>query len=142
MIRLRALRALPSSFRSLSSVNGRLAIHRSPVFGSTQIRRFASARLSGLLDAEPSDNPDLFDVLLPDVNHNVLHGAVSERLGNNYLSPAAKVQKPAPEINGILFGTHHRPFFGLTATYGQSSHHLHFLFDAGSRFTYLSYDVN
>jgi hypothetical protein len=143
MIRLRALRTLPFSFRSLSSVNnGRVAIHRSPVFWSTQIRRFRSSRPYSLLDVEPSDDPNLFDILLTDVNHRVLHRAVSEKLGSTYLSRAAKTLKPMPEISGILFGTHHRPFFGLATTHGELTYNLHFLFDTGSSFTYLSHDVS
>jgi hypothetical protein len=83
MIRLRSLRTLPFSFCPLRSVNnGRVAIHRSPLFGSSQIRRFSSTQIRrySLLNAKPSDNPELFDVLLTDVNHRVLHGGVSEKL--------------------------------------------------------------
>ena len=143
MIGLRALRTFPFSFRSLSSVNnGRVAIHRSPVLGFTQIRRFDSyqPRYSPL-HAEPSDDPDLFDILLTDVDYRVLRGGVSEELGCIYLSHASKTLKPTPEINGILFGLHHRPFFTIPTTYGENSYNLHFLFDTGSSFAYLSYDV-
>lgn len=93
MIRLRALCTLPFPFRSLSSVNNdRVGIHRSPIFGSTQIRRFGSTQIRrySLLDAKPSDNPELFDVLLTDVDHRILHGGVSEKLGCTYLSRAAE----------------------------------------------------
>src|SRR4051812_6171779 len=127
MIGLRALRTLPFSFRSLSSVNnGRIAIHRSPVLGFTQVRRFDScpSRYS-LLDAEPSDDPNLFDVLLTDVDYRVLRGGVSEELGCIYLSRASKILKPASEINGILFGLHYRPFFAIPTTYGENSYNLH-----------------
>jgi hypothetical protein len=85
--------------------NSHIAIHRSPVFGSTRIRRSTQIRY-GLLDAEPSDDPELFDVLLTDVDHRILHRGVSEELGCTYLSPATKVLKPIPEINGVLFGLH------------------------------------
>jgi hypothetical protein len=142
---IRALRTLPSSFRSLSSVNnGRVAVHRSPIFGSTQIRRFGSTQIRrySLLDTKPSDNPELFDVLLTDVDHRILHGGVSEKLGCTYLSRATKILKPMPEINGILFGQHHRPFFAVGTTYEKISYNLHFLFNTSSPFTYLSYDVN
>jgi hypothetical protein len=122
--------------------NSRVAIHRSPLFGSSQIRRFGSTRRYSLLDAKPSDNPELFDVLFTDVDHRVLHGGVSEKLGCSYLSRATKILKPMPEVNGILFGVHHRPFFSLLTTYEKYSHNLHFLFDTGSPFTYLSYDVS
>ena len=138
MIKLRALRTLPFSFRSLCSVNnGRVAIHRSPVLGSTQIRRFGSNQTRySPLDATPSE---LFDVLLTDVDHRILHGGVSEKLGCTYLSRATKILKPMPEI---LFGQHHRPFFAIGTTYEKISCNLHFLFDTDSPFTYLSYDVN
>ena len=144
MIGLRARRALPFSFRSLSSVNnGRVAIRRSPVFHSTQIRRFDSRQpRCNLLDAEPSDDPELFDVLLSDVDYRVLRGGVSEELGCTYLSRAPKILKPMPEINGILFGLHHQPFFAVPTTYEENSYNLHFLFDTGSPFTYLSYEVS
>ena len=126
MIGLRALCALPFSFRSLSSVNnGRVVIHRSPVFGSTQIRRFDSPQPRySPLDAEPSDDPELFDVLLSDVDYCVLRGGVSEELGCTYLSRALKILKPMPEINGILFGLHRRPFFAIPTTYEGNSYNL------------------
>ena len=112
-----------------------------PLFGSSQIRRFSSTQIRrySLLDAKPSDNPELFDVLLTDVDHRILHGGVSEKLGCTYLSRATKILKPMPEI---LFGQHHRPFFAIGTTYEKISCNLHFLFDTGSPFTYLSYDVN
>ena len=144
MIRLGTLRTLPFSFRSLSSVNnGRVAIHRSPVFGSPRICRFGSTQIRpyGLFDFKPSDNPDLFDVLLTDVDHRLLHGEVSEELGCTYLSRAAPVLKPMPEIDGILFGVHNRPFFALTTTYEQITYNVPLSFDTGSPFTYFSYDV-
>jgi hypothetical protein len=83
MIRLRSLRTLLYFYRPLSSVNnGRVAIHPSPLFGSSQIRRFSSTQICRYspLNAKPSDNPEGFDVLLADVNHRVLHGGVSEKL--------------------------------------------------------------
>lgn len=96
MIGLRALRTLLFSLRSLSSVNnGRVVIHRSPLFGSTQIRRFDSPQPRySPLDAEPSNDLELFDVLLSDVDHRVLRGGVSEELGCTYLSRAPKILKP------------------------------------------------
>jgi len=143
MIGLRTLRTLPCSFRSLSSVNnGRVAIHRSPVFRSTQIRDFGSTQIRSLLDVMPSDNPELFDVVFTDVDRRVLRRGVSEKLGCSYLSRAANILKPMPEIKGILFGFHQRPFFAITTTYEQISYNLHFLFDTGSPFTYLSDDVS
>jgi hypothetical protein len=144
MIRLRALRALPSPFRSLSSADhGRVAIRRSPVFESTQIRRFSSHQTRySPVDVEPTDNPNLFDILLTDIDHRVLHRGVSEKLECSYLSRATKTLKPMPEIKGILFGFHNRPFFSLITTYGQTSCNLHFLFDTSSPFTYFSHDVS
>jgi hypothetical protein len=144
MIRLRTLRTLPFSFRPLSSVNnGHEAIHRSPLFASSQIRRFGSTQIHySPLDAKPSDNPELFDVLLADVDYRVLHRGVSEKLSCSYLSRATKILKPMPEVDGILFGVHHRPFFALVTTYKKPSYNLHFLFDTCSPFTYLSYDVS
>jgi hypothetical protein len=144
MIGLRTLRTLPFSFRPLTSVNnGRLVIHRSPLFRSSQIRHFDSTlRRYSPLDAKPSDNPELYDFLFTDVDHRVLHRGVSEKLGSTYLSRATKTLKPMPEVNGILFGPHHRPFFSLATTYEQKSYNLHFLFDTGSSFTYFSYDVS
>ena len=74
MVRLRSLRTLPFSFHPLTFSNdGRVTIHDRR-FSSTQIRRYS------LLNAKPSDNPELFDVLLTDVNHRVLHGGVLEKL--------------------------------------------------------------
>jgi hypothetical protein len=145
MIRLRTLRTLPFSFLSLSSVNnGRVAIHRSSLFGSSQIRRFGSTQIhhNGLLDARPSDNSELFNVLLTKADCRVLHGGLSEKLGLQLPSRVTKILKPMPEVNGIVFGVHHRPLFALVTTYEKLSYNLHFLFDTSSPFTYLSCDVN
>ena len=73
--------------------NGRLAVHRSLGFGSTQICRV------GLFDIEPSDNTELFDILLTDVNNRILHEAVSKcwatttfRSQKPYLRPQAPTE--------------------------------------------------
>ena len=143
MIGLRTLRTLPFSSRSLSSVNnGRVAIHRSPVFGSTQTRCFGCTRHYRVLDVEPSHDPEHINALFTNVDHCVLHGELSLKLGCSYLSRIAKTLKPMPEINGILFGVHSRPLFALATTYNRLSYHLYFLFDTSSPFTYLSYNVS
>jgi len=112
MIKLRALRTLPFSFRSLCSVNnGRVAIHRSPVLGSTQIRRFGSNQTRySPLDATPSE---LFDVLLTDVDHRILHGGVSEKPGCTTFCVLQRSWNQIPEINGILFGLRSLPLLQL-----------------------------
>ena len=141
--------ALRTSLRSLSSTHVRpAAVHKLPAFGFTQIRRFGLAFYrtgSGPIDPEPKDDPNLFDVLLSDVNYHIIHGDVSKKLGYEYLARVpkkAEFLKPSSQVSGILYGIHHRPFFPLITTLGDRSHFLHFLFDSGSPFTYLSYDVS
>src|SRR2546429_662977 len=141
MIRPAALRTSPFSFRSLSSaLNGRIVVQRSPI--SVPRKSVVWFSSINLLDAEPSDNPELYDILLADVDHRMLHGAVSESLDCDYLSRATKTLEPKPELNGIMFGRHYQPFFSIPTTFENRSYNLHFLFDTGSPFTYVSYDVS
>jgi hypothetical protein len=141
--------ALRTSFRSLSSTHIRpAAVHKSLAFGSTQIRRLGLPTYRagrGPIDPDPTDDPKLFDISLPGLNYHIIHGDISKELGYQYLSRVPKYEeflKPSSEIRGILYGIHHRPFFPLITTRGDRSHYLHFLFDCGSPYTYLSYEVS
>jgi len=141
MIRLRALCTLPFPFRSLSSVNNdRVGIHRSPIFGSTQIRRFGSSNPSLVY---LTLSPQIIQSFSMSYSRTLTIVYFMEECRKSWAAPTFRVLlKPMPEINGILFGLHHRPFFALATTYEQISYNLHFLFVAGSPSTYLSYDVS
>lgn len=144
MIRLVANRTLPLSFRSLSCAYPSWSGLPNASFRIHSTRRFSLYKLGGPIDAEPEDNPDLFDVLLTDVSYKSLTEDVSEKLGYKYLSRAPKTDllKMSPQIKGYLFGARSRPFFPFITTFNNQSHYVHFLFDTSSPFTYLSYEVS
>jgi hypothetical protein len=115
------------------------AVRKSLAFGSTQICRLGLPIYrvgSGPIDPDPSEDPELFDVLLPGLNYHIIHGDISKKLGCEYLSRVPKhveFLKPSAEISGIL---------PLITTLKDRSHYLHFLFDYGSPYMYLSYEVS
>ena len=138
--------AFCASHTSLSSTLARPAtVYGSLVFG----RRFHLPYFvpgNGPIDPGPVEDPNGFDVLVSDVDDPKLRKEISETLGFQYLSraPIFPDQKPASEIQGILYGMHNRPFFPLVTTIeGQSRpRYVHFLFDSGSPYTYFSYEVS
>jgi hypothetical protein len=89
-----------------------LATFQKPPVFSSRIRRFHSStyqRGDGPIDPDPSYNPDVFDVLISDVNHDKLGREVSKALGHEYLTRTQPPLKPLREINGVLFGFHRLP---------------------------------
>jgi hypothetical protein len=98
------------------------------------------------LSPGPVEDPNGFDILVSDVNDPKLHKEISEMLGFQYLSraPIFPDQKPASEIQGILYGMHNRPFFPLVTTIEGQTHprYVHFFFDSSSPYTYFSYEVS
>jgi hypothetical protein len=84
----------------------------------------------------------LFDILLFDVNEKVLHNEISTTLGSAYLSETPHLTSPHAAVDGILFGEYDRTLFPLVVKVSKSrSYIIHFLFDSGSPFTFLSREV-
>ena len=109
------------------------------------IRRFGLLTCrqgSGPIGPGPPFNPDIYDVLVTDVDYYRLTGEISKMLGHDYQAHAPPPLKPLREINGTLYGAHRRPLFGIATTFQQRSHYIHFLYDTSLPFTFLSCDVN
>ena len=96
----------------------------------------------GPIDTIPANMPELFDILLSDVDENSLNNEISTELGIPYLSDTPHLQAPLPTVDGIVFGDLHRVMFSLAVRFrNQPSYNVHFLYDTGSPFTYLSVEV-
>jgi hypothetical protein len=97
----------------------------------------------GPIDVTPADMPELFDILLYDIDEKVLHDEISTALKSAYLSETPHLTSPHPTVDGIMFGNHNRVLFPLVVRIPRKSHSytIHFLFDSGSPFTYLSQEV-
>ena len=99
---------------------------------------------NGPIDPGPAQDPNLFDILLSDIDHHTLHNReVTNALGHQYLSHAtAQDIKPKPVIHGILYGPNLRPLITLATSINGKSHFLHYLFNTGSPYTYISSEVS
>ena len=99
--------------------------------------------LAGPLDVAPTDMPDLFDILLSDIDEKVLHNEISTALGSAYLSETPHLTSPLATVDGIMFGKYDRVIFPLVVRFPRKSHSyvIHFLYDSGSPHTYLSQEV-
>jgi hypothetical protein len=97
----------------------------------------------GPIDVAPADMPELFDILLSDVDDNLLHNEISTALGSAYLSETPHLTSPHTTVDGILFGRHNRVLFPLVVKLFRksTSYVVHFLYDSGSPFTFLSQEV-
>jgi len=97
----------------------------------------------GPIDVAPADMPELFDVLLTDVDDNVLHNEISTALGSAYLSETPHLTSPQTTVDGIVFGKYKRAFFPLVVRLPRKSpsYVMHFLYDSASPFTFLSQEV-
>jgi hypothetical protein len=97
----------------------------------------------GPIDVAPADMPELFDILLSDVDDNLLYNDISTALGSAYLSETPHLTSPHTTVDGILFGVHSRVVFPLVVqlSHKPSSYVVHFLYDSGSPFTFLSQEV-
>ena len=97
----------------------------------------------GPLDVTPADMPKLFDILLNDVDEKVLHNEISTALGLAYLLETPHLTSPHMTVDGIMFGEYCRVLFPLVVRLpGKSrSYIIHFLYDSGSPFTFLSQEV-
>jgi hypothetical protein len=87
--------------------------------------------------------PNLYDILLSDIDEKVLHDEISTALGSAYLSETPYLTSPHITVDGIIFGEHCRVLFPLVVRLpGKSrSYVIHFLYDSGSPFTFLSQEV-
>ena len=97
----------------------------------------------GPIDVAPTDMPDLYDILLPDIDEKVLHDEISTALGSAYLSETPHLTSPLPTVDGIVFGIYDRVLFPLVVRFPRKSHSyvMHFLYDSGSPHTFLSQEV-
>ena len=97
----------------------------------------------GPIDVAPADMPELFDILLSDVDDNLLHNEISTALGSAYLSETPHLTSPHTTVDGILFGGHSRVLFPLVVKLFRKSpsYVVHFLYHSGSPFTFLSQEV-
>jgi hypothetical protein len=97
----------------------------------------------GPIDVAPANMPELFDILLSDVDDNLLHNDISTALGSAYLSETPHLTSPRTTVDGILFGEHRRVLFPLVVKllHKPPSYVVHFLYDSGSPFTFLSKEV-
>jgi len=98
----------------------------------------------GPLNVTPAGMPSLFDILLTDVDEKVLHNEISTALGSAYLSETPHLTSPYATVDGIMFGEHFRVLFPLVVRLPgkkSRSYVIHFLYDSGSPFTFLSQEV-
>jgi hypothetical protein len=95
-----------------------------------------------LIDVTPTEMPELFDILLSDVDEKVLYNEISTTLGLAYLSET-HLTSPHATVDGIMFGRHKRVLFPLVVKLRRKScsYVVHFLFDSGSPHTFLSQEV-
>ena len=108
----------------------------------SQYELLRSELYHGPFDVAPADMASLFDILLFDVDEKVLHDEISTTLGSAYLSETPHLTSPHAAVDGILFGEYDRTLFPLVVKVSKSrSYIIHFLFDSGSPFTFLSREV-
>ncbi|OCK95778.1 uncharacterized protein K441DRAFT_74321 [Cenococcum geophilum 1.58] len=83
----------------------------------------------GPIDVAPTDMPDLYDILLSDIDEKVLHNEISTALGSAYLSETPHLISPVATVDGIMFGIHDRVLFPLVVRFPRKSHSyvMHFL---------------
>ena len=97
----------------------------------------------GPIDVAPTDMPDLYDILLSDIDEKVLHNEISTALGSAYLSKTPHLTSPLTTVDGIVFSRYNRVLFPLVIRLPRKSHSyiMHFLYDSGSPHTFLSQEV-
>ena len=64
--------------------------------------------------------PDLFDILLSDVDEKILHNEILTALGSAYLSETPHLTSPHTTVDGIMFGLHDRVNFPLVVNIHKS----------------------
>ena len=96
-----------------------------------------------IFELTPVDMPDLFDILLSDIDAKALRDEISTALGSEYMSKTAHLTSPHTTVKGIVFGMHHRVLFPLVVRFPRKScsYVIHFLYDSGGPHTFLSKEV-
>jgi len=98
----------------------------------------------GPIDVAPTDMPDLYDILLSDIDEEVLHNEISTALRSAYLSETPHLTSPLATVDGIMFSKHNHVLFPLVVRLPgkkSRSYVMHFLYNSGSPFTFLSQEV-
>ena len=97
----------------------------------------------GPIDVAPTDMPNLYDILLSDIDEKLLHNEISTALGSAYLSETPHLTSPLATVGGIVFGIYDRVIFPLVVRFPRKSHSyvMHFLYNSGSPHTFLSQEV-
>ena len=115
----------------------------SPSHTDLDHNHFLSLANQGPIDVAPTDMPNLYDILLSDIDEKVLYDEISTELGSAYLSETPHLTSPYTTVNGIVFGEYHRVLFPLVVRLPRKPHSyvIHFLYDSGSPFSYLSQEV-
>jgi hypothetical protein len=83
----------------------------------------------GPIDVTPDNMPELFDIVLSDVDEDLLRNDISKALGSDYLSETPHLTTPRSTVEGIMFGKHNRILFPLVLRFPNkpSSIVVHFL---------------
>ena len=83
---------------------------------------------------EPMD-PYTYDVMITDISETDIP-KVNELLSVDHLSPALNMNPTFP-ANGVIYGVHRRVFVPLVLKLKSTSKNVHFLYDTGSKCSYL-----
>jgi len=115
----------------------------SPSHTDSDHNHYLSLADQGPIDVAPTDMPDLYDILLSDIDEKVLYNEISTALGSAYLSETPHLTSPLATVDGIVFGRHNRVLFPLVVRFPRKSHSyvMHFLYDSRSPHTFLSQEV-
>jgi hypothetical protein len=81
----------------------------------------------------------MFNLLLPDVNSEIIHNKISEKLKIEYLSNAHTNE--LKEAYGTVFGPHSRIFTSLPVRVVQEPKNVHFLINTGISENFISKEV-
>jgi hypothetical protein len=111
----------------------------SPSHTDSDHNHYLSLTDQGPIDVAPTDMPDLYDILLSDINEKVLQNEISTALGLAYLLETPHLTSPFATVDGIVFSRYNRVLFPLVVRFPRKSHLyvMHFLYDSGSPHTFL-----
>ena len=87
--------------------------------------------------------PNLYDILLSDINEKVIYNEILTALGLAYLSETPHLISPLTTVDSIVFGTYNYVLFPLVVRFPRKSHSyaMHFLYNSGSPYTFLLQEV-
>lgn len=89
--------------------------------------------------------PDLFDILLTDVNNSLIHSIIAPKLQVQHLGDSLHRPASIPihkTLNGVMIGNHLPVFIALPVQIGMIVKDIVFLVDTGVPYTYLSKKIN